>query len=333
MKKFNLDDIPLDDQKTFDLINSGKTAGIFQISAVATTQLSKEIHIDNFEDIVAAVALVRPGPTKSGMTKDYIKRKHGEKWQSLHPIYEEVTKYTHGILVYQEQVMQVISKVAGLSESTADKIRKVIGKKRDAKEFEPFWKQFRDGCKEQKTLSIKEAEDFWKGLLEWAEYGFNRAHSVAYGLIGYQTAWLKANYPVEFICGCLSYADWDNNKDEDFRQKLEVLEEIIELGITVMPPKIKHSDSIRWLVKDNKLYIPFIEISGFGETQAERCLKSKPAPKSRLQGFFGKEYAPPVKEKSKNDLILEELLAFDSDKIPSRKVLAKYFPFSKVFYK
>lgn len=328
MNKFNLDNIPHNDQKTFDLINSGKTAGIFQISALPTTQLAKEIVIENFEDIVATIALIRPGPYKSGMAKEYVERKHGKKWEPMHPIYEQVTKYTYGILVYQEQVMQVISKVAGLSESTADQIRKVIGKKRDPKEFEQYKKQFFAGCKKQKTLSVKEAERFWKGLLEWAEYGFGRAHSVAYGLIAYQTAWLKANHPVEFTCACLSFADYDNSKEDDFRQKEELLQEITELGITIIPPKVKHSDPIRWIVKDNKLYVPFIEISGFGETQAEKCMDCKPVTKPKLQGFFGKEYEPPRKEKTKNDEILEELLAHDPDKIPSKKVLSKYFPFS-----
>lgn len=328
LEKFSLDDILLDDQKVFDLINSGKTAGIFQISATPTTQLAKEIHIDNFEDIVAAIALVRPGPYKSGMAGNYAKRKHGEKWETMHPIYEEVTKYTYGILVYQEQIMQVISKVAGLSESTADQIRKVIGKKRDAKEFEQYRVRFIEGCKKQKTLSKKEAEDFWHGLLEWAEYGFNRSHSVAYALIGYQTAWLKTHYPVEFACACLSFADWDNNNSEDFRQKTEILQEISSLGITIMPPKIKYSNPIRWIAKDNKLYVPFIEISGFGKTQAEKCADHKPALKPRLEGFFGKEYAPQQKEKSKSDLILEELLCYDPDKIPPKKILSKYFPFS-----
>ncbi len=328
LERFNLDNISLDDQKTFDLINSGKTAGIFQISATLTAQLAKEIHIDNFEDIVANFALVRPGPYKSGMAGDYVKRKHGKKWEAMHPIYEEVTKYTHGILVYQEQVMQVISQVAGLPESTADKIRKVIGKKRDAREFEQYRVQFIEGCEKQKTLSKKEAEDFWHGLLEWAEYGFNRSHSVAYALIGYQTAWLKTHYPIEFACACLSFADWDNNNSEDFRQKTEILQEISGLGITIMPPKIKYSDPIRWSAKDNKLYVPFIEISGFGETQAEKCKDHKPVSKPRLEGFFGKEYAPQQKEKSKSDLILEELLCHDPDKTPPKKILAKYFPFS-----
>jgi len=326
--KINLDKIPLDDKKVFDLINSGKTAGIFQISAKPTTELCKEMKINNFEDIVAAIALVRPGPSKSGMTKDFIKRKHGAKWKAIHPIYEDVTKYTYGILVYQEQVMQVISRVAGLPESTADKIRKVIAKKRTAKEFKPYWEQFRDGCKKMKTLSQKEAKHFWDGLLEWASYGFNRSHSVAYAMIGYQTAWLKANYPVEFICACLSFAELDDNKDDDKRQKGELFKEIMEHNITIMSPKVGFSDSTKWLVKNNKLYVPFIEISGFGEHQANKCIKSKAINKPKLVGFFpGKKYIASPQVRNKTELILDELKVHDPEAIPDNKILSKYIPF------
>ena len=326
--KLNLDKIPLDDKKVFDLINFGKTAGIFQISAKPTTELCKEMKINNFEDIVAAIALVRPGPSKSGMTKDFIKRKHGAKWKPIHPIYEEVTKYTYGILVYQEQVMQVISRVAGLPESTADKIRKVIAKKRTAKEFKPYWEQFRDGCKKMKTLSQKEAKHFWDGLLEWASYGFNRSHSVAYAMIGYQTAWLKANYPVEFICACLSFAELDNNKDDESKQKRKLFKEIMEHNITIMPPKVGFSDPIKWVVKDNKLYVPFIEITGFGEHQANKCVKSKAINKPKLVGFFpGKKYIAPPQTRNKTELILDELKVHDPKAIPDNKILSKYIPF------
>ena len=284
--------------------------------------------INNFEDIVAAIALVRPGPSKSGMTKDFIKRKHGAKWKAIHPIYEDITKYTYGIIVYQEQVMAVIHRVAGLSESMADKIRKVIGKKRDVKEFAPYKKQFVEGCEEQKTLSKKEAETFWEALKEHAGYSFNRSHSVAYAMIGYQTAWLKANYPIEFICACLSFAELDNNKDDESRQKQELFKEIMEHDITIMPPKVGFSDATRWVVKNNKLYIPFIEISGFGEQQANKCIKSKVVSKPKLVGFFpGKKYTAPPQVRNKTELILDELKVHDPEIMPDNKILSKYIPF------
>ena len=328
MNKISLDNIPLDDKKVFDLINSGKTAGIFQISAKPTTELCLEMKINNFEDIVAAIALVRPGPSKSGMTKDFIKRKHGGKWEAMHPIYEKLTKYTYGLLVYQEQVMHVISQVAGLPESTADKIRKVIGKKRTAKEFEPYRILFIEGCKKQKTLSKKEAEHFWEGLLEWASYGFNRSHSVAYAMIGYQTAWLKANYPIEFICAHLSFGEFDDNANDIAKHRGPLLKEVSAYGITVMPPKVGLSDPLKWIIKGNKLYVPFIELKGIGEQQAIKCAQSKSLTKPRLEGFFGKEYAPLIKEKSKVDLMLEEIKAFDPDIMPNKKILLKHLSFN-----
>ena len=327
-KKFDINNIPLDDKKTFDLINSGKTAGVFQLSARPSTELCKEIEINNIEDIIASNALVRPGPYKSGMTKDFIKRKHGEKWKALHPIYEEITKYTYGLLVYQEQVMWVISKVAGMSENDADTIRKIISKSQNVKKFDKYKNQFIEGCKVHKTLSKKEAEVFWEGLLEWAGYGFNRSHSVAYSLIGYQTAWLKANYPIEFICAYLSFGDYEANNDEDARQRKELLKEVSAYGVTVMPPKVGLSDPLKWIIKGSKLYVPFIELKGIGEQQAIKCAQSKSLTKPRLEGFFGKEYATPIKEKSKADLMLEEIKAFDPDIMPNKKILLKHLSFN-----
>ena len=324
---FHFNDIPFDDKKVFSLINDGRTSGLFHLSAQHTTRVCKEIKINSFDDIVVSIALARPGPYNSGMTADYIKRKHGNKWQPKHLIYEDVTKYTYGILVFQEQVMQVISRVAGLSESTADKIRKVIGKKRDPKEFKPYWIQFKNGCKKMKTLSEKEAEAFWKGLLEWASYGFNKAHSVAYAMIGYWTAWCKVNYPIEFLCAHLSFGEFDENSSDSAKHKHPLLKEIMQHNIAVMPPKVGISDAIKWLAKDNKIYVPFIEIKGVGIHQAEKCAISKSISAPRLEGFFGKEYAPLPKEKSKIDLMLEEIKAYDANVIPNDKILSKYLPF------
>lgn len=321
------DKIDFNDKKVFDLINVGKTAGMFQISTSLATDFCKEMQINSLDDITAAIALIRPGPAKSGMTEEYIKRKHGKKWKAMHPIYEEVAKDTYGILVYQEQIMQVISRVAGLPESTADKIRKVIGKKRNPKEFKPYFDKFKNGCKKMKTLSAKEAKEFWDGLMKWAEYGFGKAHSTAYAIMSYQTAYLKANFPIEFICGCLSYAELDDNKKDDARQKRALFEEIMEQGIQIMPPKIGYSDSFKWLVKNKKLYVPFIEISTFGEMQANKAIQSKSLSKPKLEGFFGKEYAAPRKERTKADTILDELKVHDPDAIPDSKILLKHLPF------
>jgi DNA polymerase-3 subunit alpha len=322
---FEFRDIPLNDKKTFNLINEGKTCGLFQLTSSAMTNLCKDLVLDSFEDLIAALALVRPGPFQSGMTSEFIKRRRGKKWVKLNDIYEEVAKDTYGLLIYQEQVMQVISKVAGLTETIADKIRKIIGKKRDSKEFEPFWVQFRDGCKKNKTLSKDEAKEFWDGLLEWARYGFNRSHSVAYGLIGYWTAWLKANYPLEFICSALSFADFDENSYDELRTKNPLLQELVDLGYEIIPPKIRFSDPIRWKAINKKIYVPFIEIRGLGEKTAHNCIMMKEKKSVIIKGFFGEDCIQENK-KTKIEKILEELECF-SDSMPRTNILSKYFMF------
>lgn len=185
---FDLTKIPHGDKKIFELITDGYTAGLFQISARPLTKLCTEMGINNFNDLVAANALVRPGPSESGMTEQYIARKHGGKRNYIHPIHDEITKDTYGMLVYQEQIVQIISRMAGMSESDADHVRKVIGKKRDPKEFKPYEKKFIAGCRKENTFNPQQAESFWSGLMDWANYGFNRC--------------LSGNTLVEKISGC-----------------------------------------------------------------------------------------------------------------------------------
>jgi DNA polymerase-3 subunit alpha len=321
---FDYNKIPLEDKNTFKMISDGKTSGMFQLSGHSCTELCKKMKIHSFEDIVAAIALARPGPADSGMTNNYIARKHGGNWESKHQIYEEVTKDTYGLLVYQEQVMQVISKVAGLSESTADKIRKVIGKKRDPEEFKPFWKQFLQGCKKTKTLSEKEAEDFWDGLLKWSSYGFNRSHSVAYALIAYWTAYLKTHCPKEFYAASLTYGEWNEKSKDTNKHKNSLLSEIRQAGFAIIPPKRKHSNAIEWQFHGKKLYTPFIEIAGIGGGGANKCLE--PVRQNKIQGFFGDDYNLSAKNETKSDLLLKELKVDKPDEIPSNKILSKYLP-------
>ena len=321
---FDFNKIPLEDEEVFEKISAGETSGMFQLSGHACTELCKKMKVHSFEDIVTIIALARPGPADSGMTEEYIARKHGQKWKAMHPIYEEVTKSTYGLLVYQEQVMQVISKVAGLSESIADGIRKVIGKKRDPEEFEPFFKQFLQGCKKMKTLSQKEAEDFWGGLLKWASYGFNKAHATAYALIGYWTAYLKTHCEKEFYAASLTYGEWNEKASDSNKHKNSLLAEIRKAGYTIISPKREYSDITRWQFHDEKLYIPFTEITGVGESNAAKCLM--PVKQNRLQGFFGADYDASEKQDTKINQLLKELKVDESEVIPPTKILKKYLP-------
>ena len=269
--------------------------------------------VDDFEDIPAIISLARPGPKDSGMKELYVRRKKGETWNPLRSAYEKITEKTYGVMVYQEQMMRAMVDLAGFSNSDADRIRKVIGKKRKAGEFEPYREAFLTGCEEKKTLNEKQANEFWQGLLEWAHYGFNRAHAVEYGLIGYWTAWVKANYPVEFYCAQLTYgADKENT-----------LKAAQEKGFQIITPKVGVSDPIRWIAKENNLYMPFIEIKGIGEKEAEKCSIAKN--KLRRKGFF--ELAKPEKGNTKAESLLHEIKAFDSDPKARPNDCLKYFQY------
>ena len=308
--KFEFIKIPLDDQNVFDEITAGSVMGVFQFSGWATRKVCMDMGIHNFDSLVAAVALSRPGPMESGMTQNYIDRKHRLQkniyWESKHKIYEDITKDTYGVLVYQEQVMQVISGMAGMTYSEADKVRKIISKKRDAEEFKPYWEKFLAGCLDKRTMNEREAEEFWNGLQEWAGYGFNKSHSVAYALIGYWCAYIKYYYPTEFICASLTYGT--DNKKED------LIQEAVRLGLTLIPPKIGISDAKVWVAQDKKLFIPFIEIKGIGETKAMECVGKKKdrARNAKNQGFFKNnevsfELSPSLKK------LLESIGAFDPE--------------------
>lgn len=309
--KMTLADIPLEDVKVLELINSGKTAGLFQIQTRPMRKLIEQMGVERFSHISDAIALVRPGPFQSGMTDEYIRRKHGGKWKPLHPIYEEITADTYGVIVYQEQIMQVVNRVAGLPYSTADKIRKIIGKKRDVAEFKPYHDAFVNGCVQMGTLTKQQAEDFWEGLEKHASYSFNKAHSVAYAMLGVYTGWLKAYYPEEFICASLTYGA----KNQAERQGL--IDDAKAMGLVVVPPKIGLSDGLRWQASDGKLYMPFIEVKGIGEKTAEQFAKTRQKKKT---GFFRLNKTGKVAGRA--GAILADIKAYD---VTTLDVPSEYF--------
>lgn len=334
-EKIVFEKILLDNQQVFEMLSKGLTVGVFQFNTWSTTKLCKEIGIDNFGLMSDVIALVRPGPADSGMTADFTKRKNGGRWQKKHRIYEHITKDTYGIVIYQEQVMQVISEVAGLPYSTADKIRKIIAKKRDVKEFQKYKQMFVDGCKKEDTLPEKEALEFWDALEKHASYSFNRSHSVEYAMIAYWCAFCKMYYPAEFLCANLTYGS-DGKKDE-------LVKEAKRLGLNIVLPRVGVSDSHKWVAKDNNLYVPFIEIKGVGEKVAGDLLNYKPPEpktvqvaikktvKKKQKGFFDLEEEEPetktvVKESKerKVDKLLKAIGAFGNE---PEEDLSKYFSF------
>ena len=233
-RKLDLSRIPMDDALTFKLLASGETKGVFQLESDGMQRLFVGLKADSFEDIVAAVALYRPGPMGAGMHEDFVKRKHGlAPITSLHPLIDEMLKPTYGVIVYQEQVMQIAQKLAGYTLGGADLLRRAMGKKKP----EEMAKQksiFVDGS-EKNGVAQDEAERIF-GLLEYfAGYGFNKSHSAAYALITYQTAWLKAHYPVELLCAILT-------SDKDRIDKVvRTIADARSMGMTVLPPDVNES--------------------------------------------------------------------------------------------
>lgn len=327
IKENHLDtiDLPklnLEDEAVLKEINDGNNVGVFQLNTWAMTSLIKDMGVSTFRHIVDSIALVRPGPMNSGMTEKYIERKHGARWAKLHPVYEELTQETYGVIVFQEQVMQVINVVAGLGYTTADKIRKIIGKKRDVKEFAKYEKMFFKGCRKTKIFSTDEAKDFWRGLQEHARYSFNLAHSVEYAMLGYWCAWLKKYFPTEFICASLTYGAKE--------KKPELVEEAYRLGLTLQLPKVGVNDAMEWKASGRKLLVPFKEVKGLGEVKAKQAARAlKPA--ADIKRFFKKKQAETIKKHDGSlGKLLDSIGAYDMKNLSSFEItpeIKKLFEF------
>jgi len=199
---FSLKNIPLDDAETFGLYNRGETIGLFQMESGGMTSTARQFDVQKIDDIIALIALYRPGPMD--LIGDYIKRKKGlTKIRYEHPLLEEICSDTYGVMIYQEQVMAAASKLAGYSLAQADLLRRAMGKK-DKEKMAKERQNFIAGCAHTNKIPEKKANAIFDLLEKFAGYGFNKSHSAAYGLISYQTAYLKAHYPVEFMAGLLS---------------------------------------------------------------------------------------------------------------------------------
>ena len=232
-KDINLKDIKFDDPKVYENLSNGFTKGVFQAEATPYTNLLMKMGVDKFEDLAASNALVRPGAMNT-VGGAYIKRKRGEEMVTYaHPIMQEFTARTYGVIIYQEQVMQACVHLGGMSWADADKVRKIIGKKKDAKEFDVYKDQFITGASNH--ITPEDAAKLWHDFEAHAGYSFNRSHAIAYSMLSYYTAWLKCYYPLEFMFAILK-----NEKDKDART--DYLLEAKRLGIKVLLPHINESD-------------------------------------------------------------------------------------------
>jgi DNA polymerase-3 subunit alpha len=230
----DLDKIPLNDPKTFSLLCNGETVGIFQLESRGMQGLIKDLHPTNFEEIIALLALYRPGPLESGMVEDYVKRKnHQVKVTYELPELQPILRETHGVILYQEQVMEIASKIAGFSMGQADILRQAMGKKK-TKEMQQQKEFFIEGAV-KRGVSRHKATELFNLCAKFAGYGFNKSHSTAYGIISYQTAYFKANYPLEFMAALLTSVIANTDKLAIY------LSECRRMKIKVLPPDINES--------------------------------------------------------------------------------------------
>lgn len=257
--EIDIANLPLDDKPTYDLLKRCETTAVFQLESRGMKELVKRLQPDTFEDIVALVALFRPGPLQSGMVDDFVNRKHGRaKVDYPHPDLEPVLKPTYGVIVYQEQVMQIAQILAGYSLGGADMLRRAMGKKKP----EEMAKQRQIFLEGSANRGIEEAEagPIFDLMEKFAEYGFNKSHSAAYALVAYQTAWLKAHYPAAFMAAVLS-ADMDNTD-----KVVGLIDECRDMKLTVLPPDVNNS-KIKFTVEgDRTIRYGLGAIKGVGES-------------------------------------------------------------------
>jgi DNA polymerase III subunit alpha len=227
----DLNRLPLDDRKTYEMLAKGDAGGVFQMEGQGVRDMLRQMRPDRFEDLVAAVALYRPGPMDS--IPDYCRRKHAGVWEAPHPEIRDILAETYGIIVYQEQVMQIAQKMAGYSLGGADLLRRAMGKKIPA-EMEAQRDIFMKGATER-GIDPKKAEEVFGLMAKFAGYGFNKCHAAPYGLLAYQTAWLKANHPEVFIAACMSLALGNTDRLAALKQEAE------RAGTRILPPDINCS--------------------------------------------------------------------------------------------
>ncbi len=263
--EINIDEIPLDDEKTYQLFTKGQTTGIFQFESPPMREYLKKLQPSSLSDLAAMNALYRPGPME--FIDDFIDRKFGKKKvEYLHPILEEILKETYGIIVYQEQVIQIANKVGGISLAEADILRRAMGKK-DLLAMKEQKTKFIKGSIENK-ISKKIAEEIFNAIDKFANYGFNKSHAVAYSYIAYQTAYLKAHYTAEFLAANLT------NEFENTDKVTKFLEDCRRLKIEILPPDV-NNPSINFDVVDGKILFGLSAIKNVGKGAVEEIIKSR----------------------------------------------------------
>lgn len=262
----NINDIPLDDRETFELYSRGETTGLFQFESDGMKRYLRELKPNRFEDLIAMNALYRPGPME--YIPRFINRKHGrEKIRYDLPIMEKLLKDTYGITVYQEQVMLLSQEMAGFSGGQADSLRKAMGKKK-RKMMDELKEKFLEACS-NRGISEKTADKVWRDWEAFAEYAFNKSHSTCYALVSYQTAWLKAHHPAEFMAAVLS------RNISDIKKITHFMNECKRMGLSVLGPDVNESRIKFTVNKDGNIRFGLGAIKGLGESAASRIIHER----------------------------------------------------------
>ena len=298
----DLDALPRDDPKTYALLSEAKTFGVFQLESAGMREALRGLKPERLEDVIAMVSLYRPGPME--LIPDFIERRHGRaKITYEHPAMEKVTRETYGIMVYQEQIMQIASEMGGFTMGEADTLRRAMGKK-DRDLMVTQREKFRAGCAER-TISKAKADRVWELMEKFAGYGFNKSHAAAYALVAYQTAYFKANYPVEFMAALLTSEMGDTDRI------VKHIEECRAMGIRVEPPDVNVS-AVRFSVVGDTVRFGLAAIKNVGEAAMESILRTRAeaGPFASLEDFCAR-----VDLRLVNRRVLESLIkagAFDS---------------------
>ncbi|HEX3798213.1 MAG TPA: DNA polymerase III subunit alpha [Verrucomicrobiae bacterium] len=263
-----IDNLPLDDAKTYDLLNKAQTLGIFQLESSGMRDLCRKFQISSVEHITALIALYRPGPME--LIPEFIKRRHGEvKIEYEHPLLEAICRETYGIMVYQEQVMQAAQVLAGYTLGGADLLRRAMGKKK-VEEMQKQRETFVKGAAKTNQISASKANQIFDLLEKFAGYGFNKSHAAAYAIVAYQTAYLKANYPVEFLSAMMT------NDMSDTKKLGEFINEARAMGIEVLPPDVNESQVVFAPARGGKVIrFGLAAIKGVGEVAVLSILAAR----------------------------------------------------------
>lgn len=297
-EKVDINNIPLDDEATFELLQKGDTDGVFQLESAGMKKLVKDLKPSVFEDLGALVALFRPGPLNSGMVDDFVQRKHGrQKIEYAHPDLEPILKDTYGTIVYQEQIMQIFQTLADYSLGQADNVRRMMGKKQLDKMAE------QKGLFVQNTashgMSQKDAEKLFEQIEQFAAYCFNRSHSAAYAFVAYQTAYLKAHYPVEYMSALLSSVSNDQEKTQLY------IGECQKMGIKVLAPDVNKSNA-KFTPDGDNIRFGLASIKNVGEGVIELIEKERETQEGEFKSLY--DFCTRIDYKSYNTRTLESLI-------------------------